>query len=168
MNGPRIVLILLAVFAVLFVVGVGMGGKDRGEGEAKQDPEAYVKNNDMPEWSQLLGRALDPLTPKVKPQRLSYTLSASAPAARVSLPAGKEKHRKASFTVKGDAKVDIVYEPPVQPPPDKADEPLLKQRWPTEKTKDFKRGSFLVLPGGGALKITLRPGARTPCTVEFE
>ncbi len=164
----KVPLIVLAVIAALFVLGLCLRSKGQDDDQAKADPKAYVQNHPMPAWTDLLGAALDPLAPKVKPQPALYKLTPLARSAIVKLPPGNDDHRKANFTVSGAAAVSVVYEPPATPPIAEADASLREQRWPNEKTKDPHKGSFIILRGGGVLKFTLPPGARGTCAVEFQ
>ena len=92
MNGPKIVIVALALLAVLFFVGVGVGASRDDEGGApRQDTRG------VPDWTRWFGQLLRPFSPKLELAELGGQPFAVGPSPRIlAVPAAREPFRRTS------------------------------------------------------------------------
>jgi hypothetical protein len=159
MTGPRIVVIVLVLFAVLFFTGLGLGMRGEGTGLADID------------WIETLSGALTPRLdfdalqgPCVDRAAQALTLERQA-ACEVSIPSVSRGTRRMALTLRQGQRVEVRYQaPPAHEKIDDSDE-MANQVVSLESGRDL---AVAILKEGGSLTLTCDAPDQTRCQVDLK
>jgi hypothetical protein len=155
MTGPRIFLVVLALFAVLFIVGLSMGLR---QNDSPPDPH----NLNPPDWTNSLSDWFSPTLDLNTVQGACVQAApktfavASGSSCKLQVPSSTQKYRKAKLHLIAGASVNLTYKSPT------TDDPNLSQQelsWPGKDPQ-----SLVVLAGGGT--VTISCSAQAPCQLQ--
>jgi hypothetical protein len=145
MTGPKLVLVVLVLFAVLFIAGLGLGLRGEGSGLANVD------------WIETLSGALTPHVdvdalqgPCLDPAAKGVALERRA-TCQVSIPSAAAGTRRIALTLSEGRRVEVRYQaPPTHDRIDNNDE-MANQ---VVALESGKTPALVILKEGGSLTFT--------------
>jgi len=159
MTGSKIFIVVLIIFALLFVAGVGIGLHQK---DAQPDPQNYSPpgwTNALSDW---LSPSLDLKTVRavtgvcLQPAQKTFALAAGSSCV-LQVPSASQKYRKLKLHLVTGNSATLAYNSPPGEDPN-----LSKQQlsWPGKDPQ-----SLLILAAGGSLVLTC--GSRAPCQLQM-
>jgi len=155
MSGPKIVLLVLIVLALLFLGGVGLGSR------GGSDPGSLG-------WVEGLGSALTPRLdftklqgPCLDRQANSFVIPPGSPC-KISIPSFTRGTRKMALRLTGGVRVDGQY---VAPPGHEKIDPKDESGEQSVTLEGAKEVSLVILKEGGSLSLVCQNQQKAPCHV---